>query len=132
MLLLETRRIDAGLSENLNVEGSGEVAALIANGSRSKDDQIFDRSPDNLHVEQHPDNFTFGQTVYLSAFYAAAREVPGIESLEVTKFQRQGANTNQYRAAGRMTFGRLEIPRLDNDPNHADRGVLRLVLFGGK
>ncbi|HMC54293.1 MAG TPA: putative baseplate assembly protein [Gemmatimonadaceae bacterium] len=80
----------------------------------------------------HPDNFTFGQTVYLSAFYAAAREVPGIESLEVTKFQRQGANTNQYRAAGRMTFGRLEIPRLDNDPNHADRGVLRLVLFGGK
>ena len=80
----------------------------------------------------HPDQFTFGQTVYLSTFYAAAREVPGIESLEITRFQRQGLNTSQYRAAGRLTVGRLEIPRLDNDPNHPDRGVLRLVLFGGK
>jgi hypothetical protein len=31
-----------------------------------------------------------------------------------------------------MRLGRLEIPRLDNDPNFPERGVLRLVLFGGK
>jgi hypothetical protein len=31
-----------------------------------------------------------------------------------------------------LELGRLEIARLDNDPNFPDRGVLRLALQGGK
>ena len=76
--------------------------------------------------------FSFGQTVYLSPIYAAARGVAGVESLEVTRFQRQGQNDLRYLSAGRMNLGRLEIPRLDNDPNFPERGVLRLTLHGGK
>ncbi|MCB2041305.1 MAG: putative baseplate assembly protein, partial [Rhodoferax sp.] len=38
----------------------------------------------------HPDNFSFGQTVFLSPLYAAARSVPGVDSVQVTRFQRQG------------------------------------------
>ena len=38
----------------------------------------------------HPDNFSFGQTVYLSPIYAAARQVAGVASVQVTLFQRQG------------------------------------------
>jgi hypothetical protein len=88
--------------------------------------------PDGRRGLFHPDAFTFGQTVYLSPLLAAARAVPGVESVQVTTFQRQGTDDPQYLLAGRMTLGRLEIARLDNDPNFPERGVLRLVLHGGK
>lgn len=80
----------------------------------------------------HPDLFSFGQTIYLSPIYAAARGVPGVESLEVTRFQRQGQDDTRHLRHGRMELGRLEIARLDNDPNFPEHGVLRLTLHGGK
>jgi hypothetical protein len=80
----------------------------------------------------HPDNLSFGQTVYLSPIYAAARQVAGVASVQATLFRRQGTPDPVPLADGFMRLGRLEIPRLDNDPNFPERGVLRLVLFGGK
>ena len=46
--------------------------------------------PDGRRGLFHPDNFTFGQPVYLSALYAAAHQVAGVESVEVRTFQRLG------------------------------------------
>jgi len=80
----------------------------------------------------HPDNFSFGQTVYLSPLYAAARKVPGVQSLEVTRFTRQGEEDPKPLADGFMPLGRLEIARLDNDPDFPEHGVLGLDLHGGK
>jgi hypothetical protein len=80
----------------------------------------------------HPDNFTFGQPVYLSAIYAAAHQVPGVELVEALTFQRLGVPDNGAPATGRLDIGRLEIARLDNDRNFAERGVLTLSLGGGK
>lgn len=80
----------------------------------------------------HADNFSFGQTVFLSPLYAAARTVPGVASVQVTRFQRQGHEDPKPLADGFMTLGRLEIARLDNDPNFPEHGVLRLELHGGK
>jgi len=80
----------------------------------------------------HPDNFTFGQTVYLSPVYAAAREVPGVKSVEVQRFQRLGQDDPGPLADRRLPLGPLEIARLDNDPNFPEHGVLRLELHGGK
>jgi hypothetical protein len=80
----------------------------------------------------HPDNFSFGQTVFLSPLYAAARAVPGVDSVQVTRFHRQGQEDPGPLADGFMTLGRLEIARLDNDPNFPEHGVLRLDLHGGK
>jgi hypothetical protein len=88
--------------------------------------------PDGTRGLFHADGFSFGQTVYLSPIYAAARGVAGVESLEVTRFQRQGQDDMRHLSAGRMSLGRLEIPRLDNDPNFPEHGVLRLTLHGGK
>ena len=79
----------------------------------------------------YPDNFTFGQTVYLSPVYAAARGVEGVASVRVTKFQRQGIDDSQYLVKGEMKLGALEIARLDNDPNFPENGVLGLTLCGG-
>ena len=80
----------------------------------------------------HPDNFSFGQTVFLSPVYAAARAVAGVDSVQVTRLQRQGQDDPTPLADGFMPLGRLEIARLDNDPNFPEHGVLRLTLHGGK
>jgi len=103
----------------------------------------------------NPDNFTFGQPVYLSALYAAAQAVDGVASVEVTRFQRQdrpdpvvhrlGAYAfsrmqlvrpqrldSRGLRLGRLDFARLEIPRLDNDPDYPERGVFRVTMEGGK
>ncbi len=80
----------------------------------------------------HPDHFSFGQSVYLSRIHAAAHAVPGVLSAQATAFRRQGSTDTLALADGRITLGSLEIARLDNDPNHPERGVLGLELHGGK
>ena len=80
----------------------------------------------------YPDNFAFGQTVYLSPLYAAARSVAGVLSAEVTTFQPQGVPTNQYLDAGEMKLGDSQKARLDNDRNFPDHGRLTLLMEGGK
>jgi hypothetical protein len=75
---------------------------------------------------------TFGQTVYLSPVYAAARSVAGVVSVTATTFQPQGVDTNQYLDTGELPLGPLQVARLDNDPNYPDHGQLTLVLEGGK
>jgi predicted phage baseplate assembly protein len=80
----------------------------------------------------YPDNFTFGQTVYLSPVYAAARSVAGVLSVAATTFQPQGVPTTQYLDAGEMKLGQLQIARLDNDRNCPDHGQLTLQMEGGK
>jgi len=80
----------------------------------------------------YPDNFTFGQTVFLSPVYAAARSVPGVISVTATQFQPQGVNTNQYLTAGQIKLGSLQVARLDNDPSYPDHGQLSLLMQGGK
>jgi Baseplate J-like protein len=80
----------------------------------------------------HPDNFSFGQTVYISPLYAAALRLAGISSVQITKFQRQGKPATDASANGALSMGRLEIARLDNDPNFPEHGVFNLIMEGGK
>jgi hypothetical protein len=79
-----------------------------------------------------PDNFTFGQTVYLSRVYAAARRVAGVNSVRVTKFQPQGVDTSVYLVSGEIKLGHLQVARLENDRNFPDHGQLTLLMEGGK
>ena len=80
----------------------------------------------------HPDRFTFGQPVYLSAIVAAAQAVDGVESVTATTFQRQRDDASSALDSGVLPMGRLEIARLDNNPSFPDRGVLKLTAGGGK
>jgi predicted phage baseplate assembly protein len=80
----------------------------------------------------HPDNFTFGQSVYLSQLYAVAESVAGVAFADITTFQRQGTPSRQALDDGKLTVGRLEFARLDNEPNFPEHGVLRLKPEGGK
>lgn len=82
----------------------------------------------------HPDNFTFGQPVYLSPLYAAAMAVEGVSFVQITLFQRQARPDPQQVALanGKLEMGRMEIARLDNDPSFPEHGVFRLTMEGGK
>ncbi len=81
----------------------------------------------------HPDNFSFGQTFYLSPLYAAAMKVPGVQSVQITNFQRQNEITDPAPLDdGMLEMDRLEISRLDNNPNFPERGVFKLQMGGGK
>ena len=80
----------------------------------------------------HPDNFTFGQRVYLSRLCAAAQDVQGVASVTVQTFQRLHEPSPTPIDDGFIDIGRLEIARLDNDPNFPERGVFDLSLGGGK
>lgn len=80
----------------------------------------------------HADNFSFGQTIYLSPIYAAARQVRGVSSVQITRFTRQGDDDQKPLSDGFMSLGKLEIARLDNDPNFPEHGVLKLTMLGGK
>ena len=80
--------------------------------------------PDGTLGFFHPDRFTFGQPVYLSAIVAAAQAVPGVESVVAHTFQRQRDDESSALDTGVLEMHRLEIARLDNDPTFPDRGVL--------
>ena len=80
-----------------------------------------------------PATFTFGQTVYLSPIYAAARKVAGVQSVVATMFQPQGAPpTSIYLSKGEIPLGPFQIARLENDPSLPDHGQLTLTMQGGK
>ena len=80
----------------------------------------------------YPDAFSFGDTVYLSPIYAAVQSVEGVARAVVTQFERRDAPGPQGITDGALRFGRLEVPRLANDPNQPERGSLKLDLQGGK
>jgi predicted phage baseplate assembly protein len=80
----------------------------------------------------HPDRFSFGQPVHLSQLYAAASRVEGVESVEVSRFQRQGNPASSGLNSGKLEMGLLEIARLENNPNFPERGILKITVRGGK
>ena len=80
----------------------------------------------------HPDRFTFGGAVYLSAIVAAAQGVLGVQSVIPKVFQRQRDDSTDALDTGVLQMSRLVIARLDDDPSFPEHGVLVLTAGGGK
>jgi hypothetical protein len=87
--------------------------------------------PDGRRGYFHPDNFTFGQPVYLSQLYRFAMQQPGVASVLVKRFQRWGKVANQEIDNGLLTPAALEIAQLDNDPSFPEHGKLEFDVQGG-
>ena len=68
----------------------------------------------------------------MSALYAAAQPVAGVAFVEITKLRRLGTLKPEAPPSGVLEIGRLEIARLDRDPNFPDRGVLTIRTRGGR
>jgi hypothetical protein len=80
----------------------------------------------------HPDNFSFGEAVYLSRIVAAAQAVEGVEAVRPLRFQRLVQPNPTSLDDGVIPIGGLEIAQLANDPNFRERGRLTLSAGGGK
>jgi hypothetical protein len=95
--------------------------------------QVFSRFdlPDGSRGFFHPDNFTFGQALYLSAVYERAMEMNGVSSVELKTFKRLHRKPQQEIAAGRIPAAINEILRLDNDPNFPENGKINFLMSGG-
>ena len=87
--------------------------------------------PDGRRGFFHPDNFTFGQAVFLSQLYRVAMQQPGVASVEVKRLQRWGRLANQEIENGLLKPAALEIVQLDNDRNFPENGKLEFDLHGG-
>lgn len=79
----------------------------------------------------HPDNFTFGQRVFLSAIYKRAMEIAGVESVEAKTFKRWTKKPGTELADGYLKPEELEIIRLDNDPSFPENGKIEFKMVGG-
>lgn len=79
----------------------------------------------------HPDHFTFGISLPLSALLEAAQSTTGVASVDVIRFQRWGRTAQGEREDGLISAAPLEVLRLDNDPNFPENGRLTLTLRGG-
>lgn len=84
----------------------------------------------------HPDNFTFGQPLYVSRLFAAIAAVPGVAAAHITRlcrfraldFQKQ---TDENLARGYVRVAADEILRLDNNRNFPENGTIAIQLLGG-
>lgn len=77
-------------------------------------------------------NFQFGQTVYASPIIAAAQAVTGVAAVTLVTFERMDQPAPAGPPPTQLQMGSVEIPCCNNDPNHADRGLLTLTMDGGK
>lgn len=107
-----------------HLRGHVKAALLEALGARDL--------PDGRRGFFHPDALSFGQGVHLSRLVAAAQAVTGVESVQVTRFERLFEGPNGELAAGVLRLGPLEVARLDNDPGRPENGQLTLTLGGGR
>jgi hypothetical protein len=87
--------------------------------------------PDGRRGFFHPDNFTFGQPLYLSQVYAAVLTVPGVAQVNATALHRFGKTPGHELADGVLVPHGLEIIQLADDPNFPERGRLTLNVVGG-
>ena len=79
----------------------------------------------------HPDGFTFGTPLYLSAVIAAAMTVPGIEWVDARVFQRLGQPAADELADGVISLDRLEVLRCDSEPGAATSGRIQFTMTRG-
>lgn len=96
-------------------------------------------NPDGRKGFFHPDNFTFGQPLFLSKMIATAMQVTGVLWVDVdetppkpNRFRRWGQPSHGEADEGQIAVGRLEIIRLDNYPNQPENGKIEFFMEGGQ
>jgi hypothetical protein len=72
----------------------------------------------------HPDNFSFGDPLYLSRVYAAAMALDGVASVQPITFHPRGRVASGEIAAGVIRVNASDILRCDSDPNRPEYGAI--------
>jgi hypothetical protein len=86
--------------------------------------------PDGSLAFFHPDNLTFGEGLYLSQIVSLAQSVPGVESVQVQRFEREFDPASSGIASGVLSFGPFEIAECDSDPSFPENGRIEFLMGG--
>lgn len=93
--------------------------------------------PDGTRAFFHPDNFTFGDSVFLSQIVARAMAVPGVSWVDTrpnnskNRFRRWSSTAPGQLATGVLSMGTLEIARCDSNPSAPELGRILFYVEGG-
>ena len=138
---LETARLtgyDVAVAGAVYVPIELTIEFCVARGGRASDvQQALQQALSNGPLPGgrtgffHPDNFSFGDNLYVSRLFAAVMAVSGIESAQITRLARQHAPEPERDTAINLRQGFLaiapgEIVRLDNDRNFPEHGTLTI------
>jgi predicted phage baseplate assembly protein len=119
-----------------------QIQFSVAPGAQSSNvqealEQVLSNTvlPDGSKGFFQPENFTFGQNLYISKIFAAVMGVPGVQSAQITRLARlhsaqPDAETAANLAMGFLAAGADQIIRLDNDRNFPQNGTLTVVPTG--
>lgn len=80
----------------------------------------------------YPDNWTFGQPVYLSQIISTAVNVHGVLRVVSTLFKRWGRPAQAELETGLLPITPLEIAQVQNDPDAPQRGRIVFTMEGGR
>lgn len=106
-----------------------EIRSLVAQRVRAT---LTPVGPDGALGFFHPDRFTFGTPLYLSALVAAVMAVPGVQSVTPVVFQRFARVAAGELGLGVIRPGSTEVLQLSDDPSFPERGRLRIRMGGGR
>jgi predicted phage baseplate assembly protein len=87
--------------------------------------------PDGTRGFFHPDEFSFGDSLFLSRIHGAAMAVAGVASVNLTRCQRWGKDAAGELDQGLIRAAPLEILRLTNDASLPENGKLDIDVGGG-
>jgi predicted phage baseplate assembly protein len=78
-----------------------------------------------------PDNFTFGTPLERSALEAHVQNVSGVRAVEYVRIRRRGRFAMREFSEMVYLVANNEVIRVENDPNHPERGSLWVATEGG-
>lgn len=86
-------------------------------------------APDGSPAFFHPDRWTFGQPLRAAEIVARVQRVEGVHHVSSVHLRRM---YDTAAAGALLEVGPSEIVRVENDPDHRERGVIELFFEGGR
>ncbi len=107
------------------------LRVCVMDGYRASDVEAALRRALGRNGHFDPDNFSFGDPVWLSPILAAAAAIPGVDHVSATRFQRWGRMAAGELDAAVLRVDDREIAVADSDANFPEHGQVSLTMIGG-
>ena len=103
-------------------EVAATVAALMGSGM----------TVGNRPALFHPSRLAFGQSVWASAVVAAVQDLPGVTEVDLDRFAFADDDSPAGAPPVMLALSGMQLARLDNDPDHPERGSVSLTMRSGR
>jgi hypothetical protein len=93
---------------------------------------VFEALGTELNGFFAPGRLQFGEDLHASDVIETVMALDGVEAVCLNRFKRVGKRYADQSDAGRIQLDGLEIAVCDHDPRQPERGLLRIVVHGGR